>query len=74
MSHPTFATRWNADVIEAQYQRWRTDPHAVDPSWRLFFEGFDLVDPGLVTIAEWRPDSRAELTRFGIYGGVGRKV
>jgi 2-oxoglutarate dehydrogenase E1 component len=42
MSHPTFATRWNADVIEAQYQRWRTDPQSVDESWRLFFEGFDL--------------------------------
>lgn len=38
-----------------------------------FFEGFDLVEPGLVTIAEWRPESDAEITRFGIYGGVGRK-
>jgi hypothetical protein len=38
-----------------------------------FFEGFDLVEPGLVTIAEWRPESDTELTRFGIYGGVGRK-
>jgi 2-oxoglutarate dehydrogenase E1 component len=42
MSLPTFATRWNADVIEAQYQRWRSDPSSVDESWRLFFEGFDL--------------------------------
>jgi 2-oxoglutarate dehydrogenase E1 component len=42
MSCPTIATRWNADIIEAQYQRWRTDPNAVDQSWRLFFEGFDL--------------------------------
>ncbi len=38
-----------------------------------FFEGFDLVEPGLVTIAEWRPEPDAEITRFGIYGGVGRK-
>jgi hypothetical protein len=38
-----------------------------------FFDGFDLVEPGLVTIAQWRPESQAEVTRFGIYGGVGRK-
>ena len=38
-----------------------------------FFEGFELVEPGLVTIAEWRPQSEGEPTRFGIYGGVGRK-
>jgi hypothetical protein len=38
-----------------------------------FFDGFELVEPGLVTIAEWRPESDAEVTRFGIYGGVGRK-
>ena len=38
-----------------------------------FFAGFDLVEPGLVTIAEWRPEPDAEVTRFGLYGGVGRK-
>jgi trans-aconitate methyltransferase len=40
-----------------------------------FFDGFDLVDPGLVTIDAWRPDLRdpaPEPTRW-LYGGVGRK-
>lgn len=40
-----------------------------------FFAGFDLVDPGLVTIDAWRPDPRdpaPEPTRW-LYGGVGRK-
>jgi 2-oxoglutarate dehydrogenase E1 component len=42
MTPSSFATRWNLDVVEAQYQRWRTDPTTVDDSWRLFFEGFEL--------------------------------
>jgi len=42
MSLPSFATRWNLDLIEAKYQRWRNDPASVDEAWRLFFEGFEL--------------------------------
>jgi 2-oxoglutarate dehydrogenase E1 component len=38
----TFATRWNLDVLEDHYQRWRNDPASVDETWRLFFEGFEL--------------------------------
>lgn len=40
-----------------------------------FFDGYDLVDPGLVTIDAWRPDPAdpaPEATRW-LYGGVGRK-
>jgi 2-oxoglutarate dehydrogenase E1 component len=42
MSHGTVANRLNLDAIEAAYQRWRQDPESVDPSWRFFFEGFEL--------------------------------
>jgi O-methyltransferase involved in polyketide biosynthesis len=41
-----------------------------------FFDGFDLVEPGLVTVDEWRPDSAdpaPEATRW-LYGGVGRRL
>jgi hypothetical protein len=38
-----------------------------------FFDGFELVEPGLVTISEWRPERELPITKFGIYGGVGRK-
>ncbi|GII52599.1 hypothetical protein Pth03_09880 [Planotetraspora thailandica] len=41
-----------------------------------FFDGFDLVDPGLVTIDTWHPapdDLAPEPTRW-LYGGVGRKA
>jgi hypothetical protein len=37
-----------------------------------FFDGFDLVDPGLVQVQEWRPDAPSKAPG-GIWGGVGRK-
>ena len=43
-----------------------------------FFDGFDLVDPGLVYIPQWRPDSPADVpadpTQFWGLVGVGRKA
>lgn len=43
-----------------------------------FFEGFELVDPGLVHITQWRPDSpgdqEGDPTRFWGLIGVGRKI
>jgi hypothetical protein len=42
-----------------------------------FFDGFDLVDPGLVHIPEWRPDSPEDVpedpSKFLGLVGVGRK-
>jgi hypothetical protein len=42
-----------------------------------FFDGFDLVAPGLVQPSLWRPDGPAptaeELSHIGFYGGVGVK-
>ena len=38
-----------------------------------FFDGFDLVDPGLVEIQRWRPDRQRSMLPGGFYGGVGRK-
>ncbi len=42
-----------------------------------FFDGFDLVDPGLVYIPQWRPDSPddvpADPGKFWCLVGVGRK-
>jgi len=38
-----------------------------------FFDGFDLLDPGLVEIQLWRPDDPNSILPGGFYGGVGRK-
>ena len=38
------------------------------------FDGLDLVEPGLVRVSDWRPDSDLEAARpTGLWGGVGRK-
>jgi hypothetical protein len=43
-----------------------------------YFEGFDLLEPGLVRAPLWRPDGRAprpkDIAKVGIYAGVGRKT
>ena len=40
-----------------------------------FFDGLDLLEPGVVLLPRWRPDGpvTAEDDRIGMYGGVGRK-
>lgn len=42
MNRSTVASRWNLDLIEESYQRWRNDPNSVEASWRAFFEGYEL--------------------------------
>jgi 2-oxoglutarate dehydrogenase E1 component len=42
MPRDIFSSRYNLDVIEAQYQRWRENARSVDETWRIFFEGFEL--------------------------------
>jgi hypothetical protein len=40
-----------------------------------FFAGLELVEPGLVPMATWRPDPDADQDPRGVYayGGVARK-
>jgi len=39
-----------------------------------FFEGLDLMEPGLVRVPEWRPDSDADRANpAAVWGGVARK-
>ena len=43
-----------------------------------FFDGFELLEPGLVQAPLWRPEGRRprprDLEKLGIYAGVGRKT
>lgn len=45
---------------------------------KRFFDGFTLVDPGLVWLPEWRPDSPADGMKdpaeSGLLSGVGKRV
>ena len=39
-----------------------------------FFDGLELLEPGLVAVPQWRPASEIEArTRSALWGGVGRK-
>ena len=42
--HPSFATRYNLDLLEENYRRWQENPESVDSGWSAFFEGFELGD------------------------------
>ncbi len=44
-----------------------------------FFEGYELVEPGLVSMPEWRPETpqspgQEDPYAFSGFGGVGRKA
>ncbi|WNI18690.1 SAM-dependent methyltransferase [Actinacidiphila sp. ITFR-21] len=45
---------------------------------KALFDGFELLDPGLVQVPLWRPDGPppepSEVRRISVYGGVGRKL
>ncbi len=68
------------EVIEAQKLSHRTDtPIFLRSRAELTaqFDGFDVLEPGLVHIPQWRPDSPLDVDarpeRFGALAGVGRK-
>ena len=46
MENPTFATRWNIDEIDSNYQRWLEDRSSVESKWQYFLEGFHLANDG----------------------------
>lgn len=79
ISHVTYEDQ-PPEVIEAQKLSARTATEIVLRSKAQIlaqFRGFTLVEPGLVHLPRWRPDSPADVgerpERFGAFGGVGRK-
>jgi hypothetical protein len=79
ISHAT-ADGQPPEAVEAQRLSGRTGTAIVlRPHARIagYFAGFDLVEPGLVFIPQWRPDpaepAMAHPERVGAYAGIGRK-
>jgi 2-oxoglutarate dehydrogenase E1 component len=68
MSQGTVATTANMEAIDAAYQRWRMDPASVDPSWRYFFEGFEL---GMARPAPTEGSSAGVVRLIYAYRGIG---
>ncbi len=51
---------WNADYIDAQYERWKTEPEKLSQDWRFFFEGFELALSEEATAGETVDEGRLE--------------
>ncbi|GHB98141.1 2-oxoglutarate dehydrogenase E1 component [Cerasicoccus arenae] len=43
MKNLGIANRWNADLIDQNYEQWLDSPDSLDDHWRAFFEGFELA-------------------------------
>lgn len=74
--------RSGTDVDEAQVESIRQYNENAPIAYHLrspeqikgYFDGLELVDPGLVPIIQWRPDPNVgPQTESGEYGAVGRK-
>jgi 2-oxoglutarate dehydrogenase E1 component len=52
MTTMNLTAAWNADYIDAQYERWKSDPQSLSREWRFFFEGFELAASGAAPSAE----------------------
>ena len=69
----------DAEMLESIKNAWRGKMQQ-QIIWRTrgqvarFFEGTDLIDPGLVRVEEWRPDpGTADGRKFAGWAAVGRK-
>ena len=78
ISHGTTDNRPDLQAFGDSYRR-TANPVTLRPRDQVerFFEGFELIDPGLVFTPQWRPESPKDVgddpERAGVYAGVGRK-
>ena len=71
----------NRPDLQAFGEAYRDTPNPVTLRPRdqvaRFFDGFELIEPGLVFTPQWRPESPADVgdepERSGVYAGVARK-
>lgn len=72
--HTEDAVRHGTRIYERATAPLVLRPHA---EISAFFDGFGLVEPGLVQVPLWRPDHKPprpkDLAKIAIYGGVGRR-
>jgi hypothetical protein len=78
LSHATadFHRRQAADVAEVYKKATAALTPRTHAEVEALFAGFDLVEPGLVQVHQWRPDGSTpdEGRDTGVYGAVGRII
>jgi 2-oxoglutarate dehydrogenase E1 component len=71
-----FASRWNLDLMDAQYKAWEADPTSVDAHWQAFFAGLQLglerYDEEEDAFADVSDGSSSMATRPRSEGGSGK--
>ncbi|MBM9507137.1 SAM-dependent methyltransferase [Actinacidiphila acididurans] len=78
LSHATadFHQDVAADVLEVYKKATASLTARTHAEVLALFDGFELVEPGLVQVPLWRPDGPAPseeyLRKVGVYGGIGR--
>jgi len=75
ISHPT--TEVHSEAVERAMQMWNSSGSApicarTPDAIRQYFDGLEILDPGLVTVSHWRPDGNDE-TVVTEWCGVGFK-
>jgi S-adenosyl methyltransferase len=78
LNHPTLEVTGEKMATAIQYwNQYGTPPgtHRTPAELTRFFDGMDLVEPGVVSITRWRPEatSSGEPEEIDQFGGVGRK-
>lgn len=65
-----------AEAARQYNQRAReTQRHRTHAEVARFFDGLELLEPGVVVVPQWRPQSSAEAeAHSGMWGGVGRRA
>ncbi|MFC7529818.1 SAM-dependent methyltransferase [Actinoplanes sp. GCM10030250] len=68
---PQTAAMYDAMLATGHVDAWPRDKDC----FGRFFDGLELIDPGVVPICDWRPDSdeRPTAAETSMYGAVGRK-
>jgi O-methyltransferase involved in polyketide biosynthesis len=76
IAHPTWEV--NPVAVDRAIEVW--NDHGCTPmcartpaAIERFFTGLELLDPGVVTCSQWRPDDDVDTTPVIDYAGVGRK-
>jgi hypothetical protein len=76
ISHPTDDFNPNKGESMRVYNERSVETAVVrdEAATARFFDGLELLEPGVVPVAKWRPDSRASATRpSSMWCGVARK-
>ncbi len=78
LNHPTLEVTGEKMATAIQYwNQYGTPPgtHRTPDQLARFFDGMDLIEPGVVSITRWRPEatSSGEPEEIDQFGGVGRK-